>query len=102
MAKQACICIAMLCFVLTAAGCSSAPPPEVVVEGGQRAFYYLGANGGFDRFDIINTNHYDKVIKDERVYFYEYIYKDKKTGETNGLSSTVGIVKRGNSWYFLK
>ena len=81
---------------------NSAPPPSVVEEGGHKAFWYLAANGGFDNFSIINTNHYEKVFDGEHIYFYEYIYKDKKTGESNGLSSTVAIVKRGNSWYFFK
>lgn len=78
------------------------PPPEVVEEGGQKAFWYLAANGGFDRVNIISTNHYDKLFDGEHVYFYEYIYKDKKTGESNGIRVTVAIVKRGNSWYFFK
>ena len=97
----------LLIQIACISGCGSSPSDEVIKEA---ASWSSGlqqiakeSNLTFKEFKV--TNKYEKKIHDENVYVYEYEgiwHQTDGKGSDQPMSGTVGIIKRGEKWYFTK
>ncbi len=102
----------MFFIIIFTFGCSlfSSGPDEKTIQNALFRGYNLSSEE-WTMTDFKITNKYTKELNKETVYVYETKFKLKST--TSGkfyqdaykdevMIGTIGLVKRGNSWYLMK
>ncbi len=97
-----------------AGGCASSPPDDVMGESVLKGtmFYYPAQEKFLEIYSYKITNSYTKNINGEPVNIYEVTFKMKLGPKGNASNfksidfepnnNVFGLVKRGNSWYYIR
>lgn len=106
----ACLIVAIGSLAAYAMFKTPEPPAEVIQEGALQAINprmhptaiveALGRSGiVIDHFEVVNK--YPREINGEKVMVYETMSVGKNLDPKNPDLHTFGVVKRGDSWYFI-
>ena len=104
--NPALILLVLISLMLTA--CSSSPPENIIKDSVVHQLQLM-VHESYNVTDFKITNKYEKKIRDEVFYIYEYVitYTFAETGNDNKLhsyggspSGTIALTKRGDKWFF--